>query len=425
MDLQALLFMTFLVLGSVNLLHLAIYLIGADLYDIWQARRIKKLPKRIRDKRPLVSVLIPAHNEAIAIIRCLESVRKSSYRKIEIIAIDDASSDETRKLIRNYITKHPNRDIKLRFLRENSGKASALNHALRRTAKGELIMMLDADSVLHKQAIKNAVAYFQDPRVVGVAANVHIIDRPTILGLLQKFEHMIGYRSKKFYTVTNSELIVGGVASTYRRDVLRKVHFYDTDTVTEDIGLSMKIVALGNRKYRIIYASDVVAMTEGVESFKALLRQRYRWKMGNLQNLFKYRTMTGKFDKEFSKFLTLYRLPMAFFSELMLLVQPFLLLYVVYLSIVFKTPQLFWGAYITITAYVLWAIWPDEHVSYKRKLSLSIYAPVMYFIFYIMDLVQIIAIIRCLVNPRQIFRKTAPVSNWISPERAGENILLS
>ncbi len=61
----------------------------------------------------MVSVLIPAHNEELGIIRCLDSVRRQTYRKLEIIVVDDASSDNTRKLDRQYIKQHPNRSIRL------------------------------------------------------------------------------------------------------------------------------------------------------------------------------------------------------------------------------------------------------------------------------------------------------------------------
>jgi cellulose synthase/poly-beta-1,6-N-acetylglucosamine synthase-like glycosyltransferase len=172
--------------------------------------------------------------------------------------------------------------------KQNGGKSSALNMALRQGVAGEYVMTLDADSLLDRNAVRNAVAYFANKNVAGVAANVRVVESMTILGLLQKIEHMIGYRSKKFYAMTSSELIVGGVASTYRRSVLEQVDFYDTDTQTEDLGLSMKVTSLGNKRYRLVYAPNVLAMTQGVQTFKALLKQRYRWKLGNLQNLIKY-----------------------------------------------------------------------------------------------------------------------------------------
>jgi len=418
-------FYLFVTVALINVLHFGFYLVGANVYDIWQSFRIGKLPKNSNKQRPLVSVLIPAHNEEKSIIRCLDSVRRNSYRKIEIIVIDDASTDNTAQLVMNYICKHPNRSISLLVMPKNRGKAGALNHALGRQAQGDLIMTLDADSVLHKQAIKNAVTYFDDPKIAGVAANVRIMDTSTILGLLQKFEHMIGYRSKKFYSMVNSEFIVGVVASTYRRSILQEVDLYDEDTVTEDIGLSLKVVSLGNHSHRIIYAADVVAKTEGVQTFGALVKQRYRWKMGNLQNLLKNRQLFANNGEQYSRALTMYRIPMAFLGELLLLLEPLLLGYIIYLSFLFHNPSILFGAYITITLYILWNLWPDEHTSWLHKLQLTVYAPFMYFVFYTMNVVQYAAIIRCLFNYKQVLRQGESVGNWVSPERSGQPVQLS
>lgn len=414
------LFYLFIIVSVVDVIHLGLYLVGANYYDVWQYRR--KAHARARDHhalRPLVSVLIPAHNESVGIIRCLDSVRTNTYRKLEIIVIDDASSDVTKKLVRDYIAKWPNRDIKLMFKRKNSGKAEALNHALRNRAKGDLVMALDADSVLHKNAITNAVSYFENPKVVGVAANVRILDSMTILGLLQKFEHMIGYRSKKFFSITNSEFIIGGVASTYRSDLLKEVGFYDNDTTTEDIGLSLKIVSLGNKEHRIVYGANVLAMTEGVQTFKALMRQRYRWKLGSLQNLIKYRGLLINPSRRYSRGLTFYRIPMAFFGELMLLLEPLAIGYVFYVCYLLLNPSMIVGAYMTITVYMLLNLWPDEHMSFSKKMKMSAYTPMMYFVFYLMNIVQLAAIFKCIFHFKQALNLTTVSSSWVSPDRAG------
>lgn len=420
--LKEILLWTFLVLGMFNFLHLAMYVVGANIYDI-QQYRVKKSSKkrsRTRGKSPLVSIIIPAHNEELSIERCLDSIRCSTYRKVEVIVHNDFSTDKTARIVRQYIKAHPKFNLRLISRRHNVGKAGGVNYSIKKHAKGQLIMTLDADCVLQKRAIKMATNYFSDPTVVGVAANVKIMDHPSVLGLLQKFEHLVGYRSKKFYTLANCEFIVGGVASTYRRDVLDKVKLYDTDTQTEDIGLSMKIISTGNRNQKIVYASDVVAMTEPVYTLKALLTQRYRWKLGMLQNLIKYRFLTGNLNKKYSKSLTLYRVPVAFVSELNLLIEPILLGYLVYLSVKYQTLILFFGAYLTISVFVLLAIWHDEHMGVIEKASNSIYAPIIYFVFYIMNFVQIVAIIQVLFNPKKLLRKAEVSSQWVSPTRSGQ-----
>jgi biofilm PGA synthesis N-glycosyltransferase PgaC len=434
------------IFGLINFAHISLYIGSANLYDIMQMRRkarAKKSPDATASFNPKVTVLIPAHNEQSGIIRCLETVSKSTYKNMSIVVIDDASSDKTSKLVREFIGRHSKR-VAMRYaikdgktMREyfrptssippiclltrpvNSGKAAGLNYALTHAVDGGLTMTLDADSALDAHAIENAVAYFRDPKIVGVAANVKIMPQRSVLGMLQKFEHMIGYRSKKFYSLANCEFVIGGVASTYRYDVLKEVGFYDTDTATEDIGLSMKIAARGNRMQRLTYGSDVVASTEGVQTFKSLLTQRYRWKMGTLQILFKYRYMFANTDRAFSRTLTMYRIPMAFISECMLVIQPFILGYLVVAAAMHHTLGALLGGYMTITVYVLWSLWPDEHHSTKEKFMLSLYAPGMYFIFFIMDFVQVSAIFRCLVNFKQFTRLENRNVTWVSPERVG------
>jgi biofilm PGA synthesis N-glycosyltransferase PgaC len=420
------LFYIFIVIGLINMAHIGLYISGANLYDIRQMRK-RTIPRvRSRKPRPLVSVIVPAHNEELVIERCLNSIRTNTYRKVEIIVHNDRSTDKTVKIVNAFKKRYPHLNLRLVNRRHQVGKAGGMNYCITHHAKGELIMSLDADCVLRRDAIKRAVDYFDNPKIMGVAANVRLLEKRTVLGVLQRFEHLIGYRSKKFYTVTNSEFIVGGVASTYRRTILDEVGYYDTDTTTEDIGLSMKIVALGNRDHRIVYAADVVATTEGAHSFSALLVQRYRWKMGSLQNLIKHAHLIGAVEHgRYSRSLTWYRLPMAFLSEIILLVQPILLTYLIVLSVQWHTFGLFLGAYITLTAYTLWTILPDEHSVGRNKLAMTAYAPVLYFFFYIMDLIQIISIVRCLGHPNQLVRRTKHEAVWVSPERVGQQASFS
>lgn len=451
MLLLSILFYLFIIIGMIHLIHFAAYLVGGNLYDVWAAYTNQR-NRRLPSYKPLVSVLVPALNEERVIERCLQSIWNNTYDNIEIIVINDGSSDSTAEHVQRFINSRTrtyrqttpkiirtknglkrvwkrgqtpvSRQVKL-INQRNIGKAGALNTALRYHAHGELIMTLDADSLIHKKAITNSVKYFKDPKIAGVAANVRIIEQRTVLGILQRFEHIVTYRSKKLFTLTNCELIVGGVGSMYRRRTLDAVRHYGTDTVTEDIGLSMKIAARGNRKNRLIYAADVAAITESVEDFPALLRQRYRWKLGSLQNLMKYRRMLFSTDKKYTKMLTFYRVPMAFIGELLLLLEPFALGYVVYLSTKYLTLGLFMSAYITITAYILLIIWPDEHLTFWGKVKSSLYAPILYFVFYIMNFVQLVSIIKCLINHDKILQLKDSRNTWISPKRAGKAVSLS
>ena len=432
----------------INITHLGLFMVGANIYDIRNFRAKNKMVVKGR-RKPLISIIVPAHNESVVITRTLDSIRASTYTKFEIIVVDDGSTDDTAKVVRKYIKRapqfkvetymaryHRSSQLTRRYVRaelaktritlitqNNGGKASAMNNAIKNHARGKLIMCLDADSILHPSAIERAVKYFDDPKIIGVAANVRVMESKTLIGTLQRFEHMIGYRSKKFYTLTNSEFIVGGVASTYRTQAVKQVGFYDTDTMTEDIGLSMKLVAeKGNRDHRIVYAADVIAMTEGVQTFKALMRQRYRWKMGSLQNLLKYSYLVANSDEsKYSHMLAFYRLPMAFVSELLLMLEPVILGYVIYLSFMYHTPWILLGAYITITLYVLWTLWPDEYLTNRQKVKMSFQALEIYLLFYAMDIVQMNAIFRCVIQYKKIIKRTTE-QTWVSPARSGQPV---
>jgi cellulose synthase/poly-beta-1,6-N-acetylglucosamine synthase-like glycosyltransferase len=445
------LFFVYLIVTAnlLSIIHLGFFMIGANVYDILQFRKKKAAPElaTIKPKNPLVSIIVPAHNESIGIRGTLDSIRRSSYKNIEIIVVNDGSVDNTAAIVESYIASQKDkltisynaraaRSGKLyrRYVHElvgttkiklvnqqNKGKGAAMNNAIKNHVNGELMMCLDADSRIDRLAIEHAVRHFDDPTIMGLAANVRVMGGNHWLTLLQRFEHMIGYRSKKFYTLSKSEFIIGGVASTYRTALVKKVGMYDTDTQTEDIGLSMKLIAQeGNRRGRIIYASDVVAMTEGVQTYRALIKQRYRWKLGCLQNLFKYRAliMNGD-DEKFTRRLTVYRLPMAIISELLLLMGPLMLGFIAYLSITHHTLSIIGGAYVTVTLYTLWTIWPDEYLTNKQKLRMSLYGFVMYVLFYAMDIVQLAAVYRCIRNYRTVIFKTATQSTWTSPARAG------
>ncbi|HPD99097.1 MAG TPA: hypothetical protein PKV52_02405, partial [Candidatus Saccharibacteria bacterium] len=123
-------------------------------------------------------------------------------------------------------------------------------------------------------------------------------------------------------------------------------------------------------------------------------------------------------DEKYSRMLTLYRLPMALFGELVLLIEPILLVYIIYLSIAKAYPFALLGAYVTITLYVLWTVWPDEHMPNREKMRMSLYSPIMYFIFYVMNVVQLTSILRCIKNNKKVLRKVDTGGSWISPERA-------
>ena len=387
--------------GAVNLIRIFLFLIGSDIYGL-----VNHLNRKNSNKapyQPKVSVVIPAYNEQATIIRCLNSVVNNAYPKhlLDILVVDDGSSDATNEVVEAFILKNADSNIKL-VTQENSGKAHALNNAIRNHSTGSIIMCLDSDSYIEKDAIRNAAQYFKDESVAALSANVKISEAEGLLNLIQKFEYIVCYQMKRAQTVFNIEYIIGGIGSTFRKSVLSEIGYFDTDTVTEDIDITMKIIRNGNKTYRAIYGSDVIAYTESVLDVRGLIKQRYRWKWGRSQTFFKNRKMFFNKDAKFTKGLTFIYLPFAIFGDFAFLLEPLLLAFLVFISIYFKNPLTLLSAMAVFIFYLSLNIFAEDTISTKDKLKLVIIAPTMYFYFFILSFVEYVALIKALLNLRHI-----------------------
>ena len=412
----ALLLTLALIAAAYNLFFFAFYLLGAEVYDTWQVLRANKVAKRRKPYMPKVAVIIPGYNEQYAIGDTIRSVMASTYPNVTAFVVDDGSKDRT-SFVAAEAAKPYGDKVKI-FWKKNGGKASAINHALHRIKGYELVMTLDADSELAPEAIGNSVKYFTDKYVQAVASNVKVTHANSILGMLQKLEYMIAYRSKKAYTVTNSEFIVGGVGAMYRYKTLKRLGFMDEHLQTEDIATSLKILTLGNRKNKVIYGADVIAYTEGVSNLKDLYKQRLRWKLGALQALAQYKGLFFKGGKKHGKMLGWMRLPLAILSELLVLVEPLMLVLYLYFTYQSRSFAFFAGAYATLMVYMFIAIAMDDTTSRQDKLRLLSIAPIAYFLFYIMNFIQFFSVLSCLRRLEKIYYGIDSKGSWKSPKRA-------
>jgi cellulose synthase/poly-beta-1,6-N-acetylglucosamine synthase-like glycosyltransferase len=419
--------------GSVNLIRMTMFLVGSDLYGLlvhWYKRRFttetnlrrKDLVKKMlgllerfgfweitemtpdtAPYLPTFSVVIPANNEERTIIACVESVVKSDYPsdKLEIVVVVNGSTDKTAELVARYKEANKVGNLKL-VVQANAGKSIALNNGIVNHTSGELVMCLDADSYLTPEAIRQTVKYFQDKKVASVAANVKIVDRGTLLNLIQRFEYLICYQMKRAQTLFNIEYIIGGIGSTFRRSVLARVGYYDTNTVTEDIDLTMKILQLGNRNVRVIYGADVVVHTESVMSLSGLIRQRYRWKWGRCQTFLKNRNMFFSGSSRFTKGLTWFYLPYAIFGDFAFLLEPLIIGYILYIIVRYGDTVTLTGAFLVITSYIFLNVAADDSTTLGDKVKLMIITPAMYFYFYILSFVEYVALIKSLINIKNL-----------------------
>ncbi|MEO6091511.1 MAG: glycosyltransferase [Novosphingobium sp.] len=234
------------------------------------------------DPSQFVSVLIPAFNEALVIEGSVRRVLASRDVAVEVIVIDDGSTDGTSTVVRAAFDG----DSRVRLLTlENGGKARALNNGLA-LASGEIIIALDADTQFEDETIARLARWCVDERVGAVAGNAKVGNRVTLAARWQAVEYVTAQNlERRALSRFDAIMVVPGAVGAWRRAALDQAGGYPTDTLAEDQDLT---IAIQRHGWRVAYDVDAVAWTEAPESFRALAKQRFRWAFGTLQCLWKH-----------------------------------------------------------------------------------------------------------------------------------------
>ncbi|MHC4831137.1 MAG: glycosyltransferase family 2 protein [Planctomycetota bacterium] len=251
---------------------------------------------------PKVSVLVPSYNEAEVIDRALKSLIDLDYPNFEILVVDDGSNDDGFARAQRYAGTHAHCTVRV-FRKPNGGKWSAHNFALNH-AEGDLVLCVDADSGLERDALRRLVSRLEDPRVGAVAGQIRVRNRKNTLTWLQALEYLTANSLRMAQSALGTVLIVPGPIGLFRRSVLAEVHAsyresratdlssagavdgpFEGDTFAEDFDLSLAILSLG---YRVEYEREAISHTKAPASTFGLLNQRYRWVRGSYQAIRKY-----------------------------------------------------------------------------------------------------------------------------------------
>ena len=240
------------------------------------------------DYQPSATVLIPAYNEESVIVHTVRAALASGYPRLEVLVVDDGSTDRTAALVRQNFGADP----RVRLLtQENHGKPAALNHGLA-VASGEIIVSIDADTIVDKEAIPRLVWHFADPNVGAVAGNIKVINRNSWITRWQALEYITSQNlEKRAFDLLNCIPVVPGAAGAWRAELLRENGGFSGDTVAEDTDLTLTIRRNG---WKILYDEDAIGRTEVPDTVEALIRQRFRWTFGTLQAVWKHRDTTAK-----------------------------------------------------------------------------------------------------------------------------------
>jgi poly-beta-1,6-N-acetyl-D-glucosamine synthase len=251
----------------------AMWIAGGLLFRIFDERNDGAMPA---GGWPGVTVLIPAFNEERVIGASVQAALALDYPTLEILVLDDGSTDTTADIA----VAAGAGDPRLEVVRDpvNRGKAERLNIGFRR-ARHELVVVTDADTHLHPQALRLLIArLLRSPRVVAVAGAPHVTNRRNLLCAMQILEaaSIIGL-IRRTQAVAGRVGTVAGVLGLFRRDAVLAVGGYDGRMATEDIDLSWRLLLAG---WHTTYEPNALVGMEVPSTLRSLWAQRLRWARG-------------------------------------------------------------------------------------------------------------------------------------------------
>jgi len=256
---------------------MALFWIVGSLVFYWRQERRRKQPELA--SYPRVTVLIPCHNEQVTIEQVVRAAAASRYPNLDILVVEDASTDSSPAILERLLTEIPN--LRLLKLERNLGKAKALNLGALAT-EAEYLMCIDADALLDVDAIHWMVFDLErSPRVGAVTGNPRVLNRTTLISRIQvgEFSAIIGM-IKRTQRLLGRVYTVSGVCSCFRRLAIHEVGYWSSDTVTEDVDISWKLQLA---QWGILYEPRAVCWILVPESLRGLWRQRLRWARGGME----------------------------------------------------------------------------------------------------------------------------------------------
>lgn len=310
-------------------------------------RDVARRPDKVEEvDLPSVTIIVPAHNEVEVIDRCLNSIKAQEYPhdRLEIIVIDDGSTDGTADRVEEHVNGQPQpgsyllrgRPIKvgpfsgtLALIRNgHAGKAHALNAGLE-ASNGEIVMNIDSDVVLDPNAVRAIATYFaRNPEMDAATGNIEIdwdileerdanrvlvLDEagdlvPRTLNAFERFlvksqflEYLTAFDlGRRSQSITGTMYSLAGACSAFRRSVFSDDLIYSSQTVSEDTLLTFE---LHRRGRRIGFVEDARIHLEPVIDWDGLYAQRVRWARGQLEVVGVHEEMVGSRESgSFSRF---------------------------------------------------------------------------------------------------------------------------
>lgn len=279
---------------------------------------------------PPISVIVPAYNEGMTIVSSLRSILQLNYPKLEIVVVNDGSSDNTLEVMKSYFDMEefpeapritiPCENVRKVYLsrrinnlrlidKDNGGKADAINAGIN-LSRSPLFCCIDADSVLEPNALLRVVQPFlSSTEVVATGGTVrvangckvkngHLVKRgipKNPLALFQLVEYLRAFLFGRIgWSKIKGLLIISGAFGVFSKRAVIKAGGYAKDTIGEDMELILRMyrtLIKEGSPHRIEFIPDPVCWTEAPEKLKVFASQRKRWHRGLSESLYKNRQL--------------------------------------------------------------------------------------------------------------------------------------
>ena len=303
------------------LIFMAVYTAYMQIAFKHRVRKQRKHPvEKNYNYQPFISIMIPAHNEENVIEQTVENISSIDYPNYEIIVIDDRSTDNTYNVLERLAQKYPNLKYFSRTKDAFPGKSAVLNDALK-IAKGDAILVFDADARVKPDFIKELVPALEPEQIGAVQARKVIINREqNLLTRCQDNEMAVDTHFQVGRDSVKGAVELRGNGELIKREALEDVGGWNIYTITDDLDLSTRLQIKG---WDVRFCPEVCVYEEGVLSYIPLLKQRRRWIEGSIRRYLEHfsevltsKDMSLRVSLDMTAYITEFILPIWVVSEI-------------------------------------------------------------------------------------------------------------
>ena len=263
-----------------------IYALFMNLSYKFKKRKLQKFPQIINENyKPFVTVMIPAHNEETVITNTVENILQMNYTNFDVIVIDDRSTDNTAYVIKNLEQKYEKVTALIRSKDAFPGKSAVLNDAFK-IAKGEAILVFDADATVEPDFLSKLIPYLEPKDVGAVQARKVIRNKnQNLLTRCQNNEYTMDTHFQVGRDSVKGAVELRGNGELIKRQALEDINGWNNYTIVDDLDMSTRLHIKG---WDVRFCPEAIVYEEGIAYIRPLYRQRRRWLEGTIRRYLEY-----------------------------------------------------------------------------------------------------------------------------------------